>query len=260
MKEDLQPRVYPFGEPLKRLVQGDRSEKRVFVLGVYASAVHARWTNPNGKILVHALAVASEPVIFWAGSGADDVVARIKVPEAAGRLEAAAPSFNGPSGRSLDANYLGPLGVDRTSAWLCDLVPHTCLNERQVEAIAGAYTPVAKKFGLPPVTLPPVPTTFADEARMAEVLTEIRQANPEVIVLLGDQPIRHLMKSAGDPRRRLAEFGTYGQLHAIQLGGVRRQVLPLAHPRQVSGLGSHSASWRDAHAKWVTRSARGLMG
>lgn len=34
---------YPFGEIVQPLVQKDRTAKQVFVLGVYASAVHARW-------------------------------------------------------------------------------------------------------------------------------------------------------------------------------------------------------------------------
>ena len=36
--------LFPFGETVKRLVQEDRTPKKVFVLGVYASAVHARWS------------------------------------------------------------------------------------------------------------------------------------------------------------------------------------------------------------------------
>jgi hypothetical protein len=39
--------VFPFGQPIFPLVQKDRSKKRVFVLGVYASAVHARWVWPT---------------------------------------------------------------------------------------------------------------------------------------------------------------------------------------------------------------------
>ena len=39
---------FPFGEELKPLRQQDRTPKKVFVLGVYASAVHARWaTGPR---------------------------------------------------------------------------------------------------------------------------------------------------------------------------------------------------------------------
>lgn len=40
---------FPFGEPLKKVQQQDRSPKKVFVLGVYASAVHARWIDKDGK-------------------------------------------------------------------------------------------------------------------------------------------------------------------------------------------------------------------
>ena len=52
---------FPFGEEVRKVEQKDRSPKQVFILGVYASAVHARWVNVNGKTVVRALAVASEP-------------------------------------------------------------------------------------------------------------------------------------------------------------------------------------------------------
>ena len=130
--------TYPFGSTLSPLVQLDRSPKKVFVLGVYASAVHARWIGPDGRTLVQALAVASEPVIFWDGRAADTIVQSIAVPTAAGHLEPAATKFNGPSGRSLDADFLGPLRLTRRDAWLCDLVPHTCVNASQLAAIERA--------------------------------------------------------------------------------------------------------------------------
>lgn len=44
--------TYPFGSPLHPVVQTDRGPKKVFVLGVYASAVHARWIGSDGKPLV----------------------------------------------------------------------------------------------------------------------------------------------------------------------------------------------------------------
>ena len=66
--------TYPFGSRLRQVVQQDRTPKQVFVLGVYASAVHARWTSADGRVLVRALAVASEPAIFWDGSGAAAIV------------------------------------------------------------------------------------------------------------------------------------------------------------------------------------------
>ena len=72
---------YPFGEIVQPLVQKDRTAKQVFVLGVYASAVHARWKKGN-KIVCQALAVASEPRIFWDGNPdeAKEIISKIHIP------------------------------------------------------------------------------------------------------------------------------------------------------------------------------------
>jgi hypothetical protein len=59
--------AFPFGQPVKEVKQEDRTKKDVFVLGVYASAVHARWIAQNNRTIIKALAVASEPYIFWHG-------------------------------------------------------------------------------------------------------------------------------------------------------------------------------------------------
>jgi len=52
--------TYPFGSPLQRVIQADRTPKRVFVLGVYASAVHARWLGPE---------VSAPPTAFFPPRG-----------------------------------------------------------------------------------------------------------------------------------------------------------------------------------------------
>ncbi len=129
---------FPFGQPVRIVEQADRTPKDVFVLGVYSSAVHARWRDARGKQVVAALAVASEPVIFWRGEGAAEIIDRIDVPKEVGRLEPAASNLNGPSGRALDELYLGPLGITREHAWLCDLVPSSGKNPGQAKAIARA--------------------------------------------------------------------------------------------------------------------------
>ena len=69
---------FPFGEELKPLKQQDRTPKKVFVLGVYASAVHARWSLGPRKedLMCAAMAVASEPRIFWDGNP-DEAAVRI---------------------------------------------------------------------------------------------------------------------------------------------------------------------------------------
>jgi len=80
--------LYPFGQQVHTLVQQDRTPKKVFVLGVYASAVHARWKK-DGKTICTALSVASEPRIFWDGNieEAKKIISKISIPEEVGTLE-----------------------------------------------------------------------------------------------------------------------------------------------------------------------------
>ena len=115
---------YPFGEIVHPLVQQDRTPKKVFVLGVYASAVHARW-KIGSKTICPAMAVASEPRIFWDGNPeeAAEIISRIHLPEGLGTLEPAGSHLNGPSAKVLDEHILAPLGFTRKDAWLCDLLP-----------------------------------------------------------------------------------------------------------------------------------------
>ena len=78
MEQEL---YFPFGQPLKKVEQKDKTPKQAFVLGVYASAVHARWIDKNGKQKVSALAVANEPEIFWQGLNAEEIINGIYIPE-----------------------------------------------------------------------------------------------------------------------------------------------------------------------------------
>jgi uracil-DNA glycosylase len=250
--------VFPFGQPLRTVTQADRSPKKVFVLGVYASAVHARWVGPDGKIVVRALAVASEPMIFWRGEGADEIIGRIQVPAEVGRLAPAEAQLNGPSGRALDDFILKPLGMPRDAAWLCDLVPHSCANGDQQKAIDRSYKPLMAKHQLPVPSVPAVPKQLTDHARRREIMDEIRASRAEVLVLLGDEPIRWLLMHVDSRWRRLSDFGEYGRLHEVAVNGLSLRVLPLAHPRQVARLGRSSKAWFDAHAEWMSRGAINL--
>lgn len=251
--------IFPFGQRMQQVVQVDRTPKKVFVLGVYASAVHARWLDAGGQTVVQALAVASEPYIFWRGEGAAEIIAGIPVPPAAGSLTVPANAdLNGPAGRALDRLFLEPLGCSRADAWLCDLVPHACLNREQQQAVAEHYEPMARQHGLPPVTIPPVPGSFTNAARRREIAEEIAAAQPRLIILLGDQPIRWFL-SDYRPERRLGEFGdrppVYGRVHEYQMLGQTYRILPLAHPRQAAALGTHSTTWRKLHRIWMGRRA-----
>ena len=251
--------TFPFGQPVREVVQTERTRKRVFVLGVYASAVHARWVGVDNDTKVNALAVSSEPYIFWRGENAEEIIQQIVIPKEFGKLVPAYRRFNGPSGVALDDLILTPLGLSRADAWLCDLVPHSCVNPAQSKAIERAYLPVAKTYGLPMPTVPPVPKALTDEKRRKAIINEIQESDASTLILLGDKPIQWFL-AYFDPRwKRLVDFmrdgQPYGKLHIIQIIGKQMEVLPLAHPRQIAKLGLSSSVWDKRHQYWVNNDA-----
>ena len=185
---------FPFGQEVHPVVQQNRTPKKVFVLGVYASAVHARWKGRDGKEICKALAVASEPEIFWKGDTkeAREIISKINIPEGAGTLEPAAGKFNGPSANALDEHILAPLGYTRSDAWLCDLLPETRLNSNQLVAVDkyNKFREQNKQYGLNEVDIPKCPNIFCDQKRCEEILEELRESQAEKLVLLGDIPFR----------------------------------------------------------------------
>lgn len=246
---------FPFGEQVHKVVQSDRTRKDVFILGVYASAVHARWVNANGKTLVNALAVASEPYIFWRGENPEFIIDKIHVPHEIGKLLPAKPTFNGPSGIALDNLILEPLGLERNDVWLCDLVPHSCLNPAQKKAIDREYLPIAKKYDLPLPSVPPLPRPLTDEKRRNEILSEMLESNTRVLILLGDLPIRWFLYYFDKRWKKLSDFVAYGQIHETEIRNKKVAVLPLAHPRQIAKLGQSSSYWFNVHRTWIQAQA-----
>ena len=247
--------IFPFGQPVREVVQTDRTPKRVFILGVYASAVHARWVGIDNRTKVQALAVASEPYIFWRGENAEDIIQQINLPPELGKLIPADKQFNGPSGIALDERILKPLGLTRADVWLCDLVPHSCVNQAQKKAIEREYSEIAEQHGLPMPSVPDVPSELADEKRRSAICGEIEESGANTLILLGDKPIQWFLKYF-DPRwKRLSDFTPYGQLHSVQIAGKPLEVLPLAHPRQIAKLGKSSRKWYECHENWVNKDA-----
>jgi len=253
---------FPFGQPVLPVIQKDRSPKKVFVLGVYASAVHAKWIGPDGKLRVTALAVDSEPEIFWKGTDISEIVRKIIITPEAGTLEPASQKLNGPSGRALDELFLEPLGVSREIAWLCDLVPYSCMNPGQERAIREKYMPLVQKGLVPEPDWRPVPSELASPIRRTEIEAEINDSQASVIITLGDQPLRWFTKYYGS-KENLSLYGTegseYGLLHPIKIGVREISLLPLVHPRQAAGLGIHSANWLEVHRQWMKRTAPELL-
>ena len=250
---------FPFGQSVQKVIQTGWSPKQVFVLGVYASAVHAKWTGVDGKNIVTALAVASEPYIFWKGDNAKSIIEQITIPSELGNLSPAAQQFNGPSGIALDELILKPLGLEREDAWLCDLVPHSCVNPAQKKAIERAYSPITKRYGLPEHSVPPVPSKLADEERREEIFEELIESESKVLILLGDQPIKWFLQYYDNRWKKLSDFGydsqQYGKLWPTKIIGKEIFVLPLAHPRQIAKLGHSSAKWYNLHQEWLDKYA-----
>lgn len=247
---------FPFGQPLKKVEQIDRTPKKAFVLGVYASAVHAKWIDSNGNLKVQALAVASEPEIFWTGENAAKIISEITIPRELGKLLPANSNLNGPSGKALDSQYLSPLKLSRQTTWLCDLLPESRVNDNQRAAINKHYTAeVIQKYNLQPATIPDFTKDISKERR-DEILQELEESKAETIILLGDQPLLYFLRFYSTPSHSsLDSFGstsdTYGKSHEIKIGGKAYNLLPLCHPRQAFGLGNKK--WKDLHDNWVNK-------
>ena len=246
---------YPFGEIVHPLVQQDRTPKKVFVLGVYASAVHARWKIGN-KTICPALAVASEPRIFWDGNQeeAADIISRIHIPEGLGTLEPAGSHLNGPSAKVLDEHILAPLGFTRKDAWLCDLLPETRINSGQAKVIKEKYNPLIEKYGLNRVTIPNRPSSFCSQKRCEEILEELKESQANLLVLLGDIPIKQFLKQVAiidySSLQEYVDIFGYGNISELTICNKTIKVLPFAHPRQIGALGTHSEKWNMAHLSW----------
>lgn len=255
--------VFPFGMKVKPVEQIDRSPKKIFILGVYASAVHARWIGADGKSCVKALAVASEPEIFWRGDGVEGIIDKISIPASLGTLDQAETRFNGPSGRSLDDEYIIPLGMSRDDVWLSDVYPFAHMNKDQQAAVERKYMPYMEEHGLPRPTLKPAPTKGPGEERREEIWDEFVQSQAEILMLLGNKPIKWFFSHLVVDYQRLSDFGkeaqSYGQIHSFTIRNRNIRVLPLVHPRQASRLGKSSPEWADLHSTWKTKVAGSLI-
>lgn len=247
---------FPFGEYVQSLKQEDRTSKKVFVLGVYASAVHARWIRDN-KVVAGAIAVASEPRIFWDGNEkeAAEIISRIRIPAELGCLKPASSHLNGPSAKVLDNDILAPLRYSRKDAWLCDCLPQTRLNPGQVKLLDRVYNPLREQFRLNEVTIPCRPTEFCSRERSDEITKELMESQADTLVLLGDIPLKQYLKRVADVsfstlREYTSKYG-YGVATEVVIAGKPFKLIPLAHPRQIGGLGFHSTEWEVRHRNWI---------
>ena len=242
--------TFPFGQPITPVrQQEDGFNKNAFILGVYASAVHVKWFGPDGKIRIKAMAVASEPEIFWRGNKeyVDSVIQKINLDPHYGHLEPADPAFNGPSGRCLDSNYLTPLKLTRNDVWLCDLLPESRKNPLQEAALTKKYD----NYVNVPYNFPSVPQLIADENRISEIILELEESGTSKIILLGDEPIKYFLRHFEPSIKNLSAIEPYGKELSVRINNKQYCIICLAHPRQTARLGNSNSKWYDYHQKWI---------
>jgi hypothetical protein len=253
------PCTFPFGAPVRQVMQvPDGSKKRAFIVGIYSSAVHARWIGLNGQTKIAALAVANEPYIFWRGDNAREHIPTID--ERLGRLVPASPGNNGPSGKALDESYLNPLGLSRDETWLSDLVPHTLSNKKQRHAIENYYGPLLHGFALPKSTVPCEPENEAEWAALVDerrLLEELRQSEANTIVTLGNRVIKSFLnRVCATSFARLTERN-YGLPRPATIDGKLYKVICLAHMRVTTIR--PTPIWQETHQSWIASCPRPLI-
>lgn len=254
--------VFPFGSPVTKLVQKDRKPKKVFVLGVYAGAVHARWIESSGRILARSLAVASEPELYWRGDQeqAEEIMKSINIPNELGILIPAGKEINGPIGRALDKLLLEPLRLVRRDVWLCDMIPHSMMNRGQRKAIKR-YSRMTAETNLPPPTVPSteIKSQSVDSPRREEILNEIIESQANVLISLGDLPLKMFLSHYGLDKVRLADYPIYGRLHPFKIGEIEIELLPLIHPRDTLRESGYATRWFEYHKRWLEKDAKELL-
>ena len=128
----------------------------------------------------------------------------------------------------------------------CDLLPETRINSSQAKVIEEKYNPLIEQYKLNPVTIPSRPTAFCDQKRSEEILSELKESQAGLLVLLGDIPIKQFLGRVAhidySSLQEYVDLFGYGNKSEVVINGQAINVLPLAHPRQIGALGSHRNS------------------
>ena len=254
-------RHFPFGQPLLPREPSASGPRPVFILGAYPSALHIRWTPPEGKA-VRALAVDNEPTPFWSGEDEAERIAAwkelVRYDEKWWGTVAPAGDLNGSTGQKLDTSILNPFEITRADTWITDCLDTYRCSDEQAIRIFGRYNPFAHDRGLPLAILPEHPdendiVSEAQQFHVERLRGEVRAAAPGWVITLGNAALRVLTglldevpASAPD---HLVPNDTYGQVLQVRLLGHNVRWLPLAHP-------AAPKDYQIAHDEWRTRAPR----
>jgi hypothetical protein len=256
--------VFPFGRPnTERPALRSVREARLFVLGVYPSALHVRWRGPKGS-MIEALAVDAEPTVFWTGSSDEDARARLlegwrdAVGFDADDGAVSWAQLNGSSGKTLEQQVLVPLDIAWEHLWATDCFPWFLIKsgpKDQGARILDTYDPFALNGARRDIAcLLPRPrhiATLIDADRRRQIRREIAESRAAWVMTLGqeaadvlamavdvDEQPGGLPLRAGDP-----EYGTPGRIRA---SGHRGRWLALAHPGA-----TRQGAWANRHAPFI---------
>jgi hypothetical protein len=258
---------FPFGRPSTvrppRRPDGDAA---VFVLGVYPSALHVRWSGPSGDgkaARVGALAVDNEPTCFWNGADQRERIAAWKTavgfPDDGSWGSVAPATANGSSGQLVDTEVLAPLQLSADDAWLTDSVPWFFVKyggkrREQGDAIRESFDPFAASVpGLGPASLPARPTPaalvkLATTTQRDRLRSELLESGAKVVLTLGQEASDTLCGVTDDPQPAGVRLdrNAYGRPGRVKVGSAEFEWLALAHP----GVTRRKGPWRDAHLAW----------
>jgi len=147
---------------------------------------------------------------------------------------------------------LRPLGVDAAAVFFTDCLPTYFVKDgpgSQGQRIRTVYEPFAAVTGCPPADLPVRPTPsvlvqLAVENEGRVLRDQLAGSGASRIVTLGQEADDVLARITGADRVRLDRGPGYGMPVRIELGGSRREWLPLTHP------GNRHQAWAVRHAEW----------
>lgn len=252
---------FPFGLASGRCEPRTASPAKAVVLGVYPSALHVRWTAPEGYDGVRALAVAPEPWPFWDGGDQDERLVQwmndVEWQQEWGHL-APAGRLNGSSGVLVRDRVLAPLGLALDDVWLTDAVPFFFVHRgagTQGAAMSERYDRFAAEAGLPLHVLPDRPSAqrlvdLAVTEEAGRLREELRQAAAPFLITLGNEALAVAAALLeGDVPARLSPGDGYGRRVQTRLGRDSMELLPLVHP------GQRGASWTATHDRWINLTA-----